>query len=326
MPWTGFNFQWMYSWEEGREPMPPDLKALDFLQNHGFTFARMACDYRFWTKNYDYLHPDMAVFDVLGGYLAACEARGIHCSLNMHRVPGYCINRPEIEKHNLWTDLEAQDGFVYQWEALARRFKGALPESLSFDLINEPPDIGQFGMTRDVHEALIRRTVSAIRAIDANRPIVVDGLEGGNTAMPELADLEVVHSGRGYQPMSVSHQGATWWTGWKGHDPVYPGGDWQGHPWNREALHHYYLPWRNVAASGRPIHIGEFGCYNQTPNAVALRWFEDLLSLYREYGWGWSLWNFEGPFGIVEHGRPGTTYDLVDGYNVDRRLLELLRP
>jgi endoglucanase len=326
MPWTGFNFQWMFSWDPGRSPEPADLRALDFMSKHGFDFARLACDYRFWTPDYDYTHPDESVFEHVDRYLAACSERGIHFSLNMHRVPGYCINRPEIEKHNLWTDEEAQEGLIFQWGLLARRYKGVSSEQLSFDLINEPPNIGQFGMTREVHADLIRRIVTGIRAEDPDRRIVIDGLEGGHVAMPELADLGVVHSGRGYQPMSVSHHGATWWTGWKGFEPIYPGGDWDGRAWDRNTLHEFYEPWRELASRGVTVHIGEFGCYNQTPNDVALRWFSDLLSLYREYGWGWGLWNFEGAFGIVRHGRPGARYEKVDGYDVDRELLELLKP
>ncbi len=316
----------MFSWSPGAKPQAADEKALDFLANNGFNFARLANDYRFWTDNFDYLRPKEAVLGVVDGYLDACRSRGIHLSWNMHRVPGYCINRPEIEKHNLWTDEEAQDGFTYQWEWFARHFKGVSSKDLSFDLVNEPPNIGQYGMTRDVHQKLIRRVTAAIHAIDPARQVVIDGLEGGHIAMPELADLDVVHSGRGYQPMCVSHQGASWYDGWKGFDAVYPGGNWWGHEWNREALHEFYKPWREVAAMRRPVHMGEFGCYNQTPNDVALRWFHDLVSLWREYGWGWGLWNFEGPFGIVEHGRPGATYETVGGYKVDRELLEILRP
>lgn len=326
MPWTGFNFQWVFSWEPGARPASPDLRALDFMARNGFDFVRLACDYRFWTVGGDYEAMDEGVLAAIDGYLAVCRERGLHFSLNMHRAPGYCINRPDIERHNLWTDREAQDGFVFQWETFARRYKGVPGDVLSFDLVNEPPDIGQYGMTRDLHEALVRRVVAAIRAVDPGRTIVIDGLEGGHVAMPELADLDVVHSGRGYQPMPVSHQGATWWEGWKGHDAVYPGGDWWGHPWDRAALHEFYAPWRQVAAMGRPVHIGEFGCFNQTPNDVAVRWFTDLVGLWREYGWGWSLWGFEGAFGIVEHGRPGAHYETVDGYLVDRELLEILRP
>lgn len=325
-PWTGFNFQWLTSWSETAQPAPADLKALDFLVKHGFNFARLACDYRFWTVDGDYFKLRNETLEQIDGYLEECRSRGIHFSLNMHRVPGYCINQPEIERHNLWQDVEAQDGIVFQWESFAKRYKDVPSEVLSFDLINEPPDIGQFGMTRDVHEKLIRRIVAAIRDIDPERTIIIDGLEGGHIAMPELADLDLVHSGRGYQPMPVSHHGANWWSGWKGYEPVYPGGNWWGHAWDRDALHEFYAPWREIAAKGRQVHIGEFGCYNQTENDVAIRWFRDLVSLFREYGWGWGLWNFEGAFGIVEHGRPGAKYEMIDGYNVDRELLEVLRP
>ena len=54
-----------------------------------------------------------------------------------------------------------------------------------------------------------------------------------------------------------------------------------------------------------------------------MRWFRDLLSLYQQYGWGYSLWNFERAFGIVEHGRAGAHYELVNGYKVDRELLDM---
>ncbi len=326
MSWTGFNFQWMTAWKEGVSPAPTDLKALDFLANHGFNFARLACDYRFWTKDFDYLNPLESVFESIDGYIAACQDRSIHFSLNMHRVPGYCINRPEIEKHNLWLDIEAQNGLIYQWQTFARRYKGISSDSLSFDLINEPPDIGQYGMTREIHADLIRRIVAGIGAIDPERAIVIDGLEGGHVAMPELADLDVIHSTRGYQPMPVSHQGATWWDGWKGHAPEYPGGDWWNQSWDRNALHEFYAPWREVASTGTTVHIGEFGCFDHTPNDVALRWLGDLFSLWREYGWGWGLWNFEGPFGIIGHNRVGANFEMMDGYLVDRDLLELMKP
>lgn len=325
MSWIGFNFQWMFVWQ-GEPAAPADERALDFMARHGFNFARLATDYRFWTRDFDYLHPDEGVWSQIDGYLDACRQRGIHLSLNMHRVPGYCINRPEIEKHNLWTDVEAQDGLTFQWRALARRFRGVPAAELSFDLINEPPEVGERGMTREIHAKVIRRIVAAIREEDPGRPIVIDGLGGGHYAMPELTDLGVTHSGRGYQPMPVSHHGATWWSGWKGHEPVYPGGDWLGHPWDKSVLHEFYQPWRDVAVTGTPVHMGEFGSYNQTPNEVALRWLGDLIGLWRTYGWGWALWGFEGAFGIVEHGRPGAQYELIDGYRVDRQLLELVRP
>ncbi|HEX2756397.1 MAG TPA: cellulase family glycosylhydrolase [Candidatus Limnocylindrales bacterium] len=324
MAWYGFNMQWMLV-GGGRRPLPPDERALDFLSGLDFNFVRMPTDYRTWTTGFDYGHPDESVFATLDDHLVACRLRGIHLSLNLHRAPGYCITRNDLERDNLWLDRVAQDGFVGLWEGFARRYLGTAAEALSFDLLNEPPAIGLDGFTRDRHAALIRRTVAAIRAIDPDRPIVIDGLDGGNLAMPELADLGIIHGGRGYQPYPVSHWGAEWWDGWKGGDaPRYPGVEFEGTTWGPAALRAFYEPWRAVERTGVGVHIGELGCYNRTPNDDAMRWFRDLFGLFREFGWGWAMWNLEGPFGIVGHGRPGARIEMRHGYPVDVDLLELM--
>jgi endoglucanase len=324
-PRYGFNFQWMFSSLRADTPQPPDAKALDFLAATGFNFVRLPTDYHLWIRDFDYFHPDEQVFSSIDRALEACRARGLHLSLNLHRAPGYCINNTHRERHNLWVDAIAQDAFVFLWETFARRYQRVSSEFLSFDLVNEPPDPGQYGMTRDSHAALIRRTVAAIRSIDPARVIAVDGLGGGHLAMPELADLGVIHSGRGYQPMPISHHAASWWPGYAtAPAPVYPGVVWEGRTWDRAGLRDFYKPWRDVEASGAIVHIGEFGCYNHTPNQVALRWFTDLFGLFKEFGWGFALWEFQGAFGIVEHGRPGAKYESFHGYNVDRALLNLI--
>lgn len=321
----GFNFQWMYVWREGRVPRPADEKALDFLAEMGFNFVRITTDYKYWTKDFDYLHPNECMFKYFDSYLDACRQRKLHMCLNFHRAPGYCINQNELERDNLWLDEVAQQGFIYQWKIMAERYKGISSKDLSFDLVNEPPAIGQYGLTRENHADLIRRTVKAIRDIDPNREIVIDGLAGGNIAMPELADLDVIQSGRGYQPMSVSHYRAQWCAGFdKLPEPIYPGTIWEGREWNKDTLREFYKPWRDLREKGVKVHIGEFGCYNKTPNDVALRWLGDLMSLYKEFKWGYSLWNFEGPFGIINHGRPGSTFENIKGYKVDRQLLEIM--
>ena len=325
MKYYGFNFQWMFSWNPDRRPEPVDEKALDFLSKFSFNFVRIPLDYRFWTQNFDYFNPDESIFNCLDEYLDACRSRGIHMSLNLHRAPGYCINRNDLEKHNLWLDELAQNAFVFLWETFARRYKGMPGTSLSFDLINEPPHPGQYGMTRKNHAALIRRTVAAIREIDPARGIVIDGLDGGGMAMPELANLGVIHSGRGYHPMPISHHQASWWSDHRqAPAPMYPGLRWQGRSWDRAALRDSYRPWREVEKHGVRIHIGEFGCFNRTPHDIAMCWLADLLSLFKEFGWGYAMWNFQGPFGIIDHGRSGAKLEYVSGYNVDRALLDLM--
>jgi len=48
-PRYGFNFQWMFVWNEGKVPPPPDLDALDLMAEVGLDFVRIPTDYRFWT-------------------------------------------------------------------------------------------------------------------------------------------------------------------------------------------------------------------------------------------------------------------------------------
>ncbi|MBC8143100.1 MAG: cellulase family glycosylhydrolase [Armatimonadetes bacterium] len=321
----GFNFLWMYNDGGGRLPSLPDENALDFMVTTGFDFVRIPANYGFWIKDFDYYHPDETILAYFDKYLASCQAHSLHMSLNLHRAPGYCINNNERERHNLWLDPIAQDAFVWHWELFARRYLGVSSDLLSFDLLNEPPGVGQYGLTREIHADLMRRTAAAIRAIDPEREIVIDGLGGGHLAMPELSDLGAIHSGRGYQPMPVSHHQARWW---KGHTdapyPMYPGQEWQEKIWNRDTLREFYQPWRDVEAAGARIHIGECGCYNKTPNDIAMRWFADLFGLYKEFGWGFALWNFKGDFGVAEHGRPGASYEEMHGFQVDRAFMDLL--
>ena len=321
----GFNMLWSFYYS-GSDAAPPDEKQLDFIAKRGFNYIRVPMDYRFWTKDFNYFNPDEKVFEKFDSYLAACRQRSLHMTLNLHRAPGYCINNNDIERHNLWKDKEAQDAFVFIWETFARRYKGVSSEALSFDLLNEPPNIGQYSFTRKRHERVMRRAIEVIRDIDPNRELILNGIEGGGTAIPELADVGAVHSGRGYTPFAVSHHRASWvqvGDGYEWETPVYPGVS-DGEIWDKTKLEEHYKPWRKVEDMGVDIHIGEFGCYNKTPNEVAMRWLRDLLGLFHEYKWGYALWNFAGDFGIVDHGRPGTKYELIEGYKVDRELLELL--
>ena len=68
LKYYGFNFQWMCSWKPDISPEPADEKALDFLAEFGFNFVRIPLDYRYWTRNFDYFHPDEALFHSVRGW------------------------------------------------------------------------------------------------------------------------------------------------------------------------------------------------------------------------------------------------------------------
>ncbi len=308
-------------------PVEADLKQLEFVAEEGFDFVRIPCDYKYWTDDFDYYHPKEEMIEYIDRYIEACSSFGLHACLNLHRAPGFCINNADREKHNLWRDEEAQDAFAWTWKMFAQRYKGIPSERLSFDLVNEPCNIPPTHLcTRADHERVIRRTIDAIRSVDPDRQIVIDGFNGGSDALPELADVGAIHSGRGYHPFEISHFKAGWTdTSNQPDDPDWPLTKKDGSRYDLDSLREHYRPWREVEAKGVPVHIGEFGCFNIISNTVAMKWFSDLIGLFREYGWGYSLWNFNGAFGIVDHGRPDTKWENYKGYKVDREMLEIYK-
>jgi aryl-phospho-beta-D-glucosidase BglC (GH1 family) len=74
-----------------------------------------------------------------------------------------------------------------------------------------------------------------------------------------------------------------------------------------------------------PIHFGEMGCYKHTPPQVVLAWFNDTLDVLGELNSGWALWNFRGPFGVLDTERAGTKFEDWQGHKLDRPLLALLQ-
>jgi endoglucanase len=40
---------------------------------------------------------------------------------------------------------------------------------------------------------------------------------------------------------------------------------------------------------------------------------------------GWALWNFRGPFGVLDTERPGTKYENWHNHQLDRALLDVLQ-
>jgi endoglucanase len=84
-------------------------------------------------------------------------------------------------------------------------------------------------------------------------------------------------------------------------------------------------PWKRLEAMGVSIHVGEFGAYTKTPHKVVLAWLRELMSQWKEAGWGWAMWNFRGGFGILDSGREDVKYEDFKGHKLDREMLEILK-
>jgi len=58
---------------------------------------------------------------------------------------------------------------------------------------------------------------------------------------------------------------------------------------------------------------------------VVLAWLRDILEILTGHGIGLALWNFRGPFGIIDSGRKDAAYEDFHGHKLDRKLLDLLQ-
>ena len=331
---SGFNIQWQ---RRPGETSKPAFDEADFamMKEWGFNFARIPLSYWIWGKATDWTYIDEEPLKQIDRVVELGRSYGIHINLNFHRIPGYCINGRELEPADLFTGRReegprALKAACFHWSTFAERYKSTPSSLLSFDLINEPPKMRSYeGSFEERYVVVVNALVAAIRAKDQHRLIFADGINIGQLPVLSLASLGLVQSTRGYQPKAVSHYGATWvpldeYETMK--KPTWPLVDDKGQTWDRARLQHEYIDkWKPLQALGTPVHVGEWGCYHDTPHDVALGWMSDCLSVWRQAGWGNALWNLRGNFGILDSGRADVHYEDYKGHKLDRKMLELLR-
>ncbi len=342
--WRGFNLLDYF------DPRPMRANSrnrtteddLRWMSDWGFDFVRLPMAYPQWI-DFDRSRPitpdDMTkiserALEYIDGLVAMAHKHGLHVSLNMHRAPGYCVNAGFDEPFNLWKDQAALEAFCFQWETWAKRYKDMPPSKISFDLVNEPSmreDMNdQHSARGPVPGAVYRRVAeaaaAAIRRANPNHLVIADGNNVGNDVIPEIVDLNIAQSCRGYMPGYISHYKAPWAFA-NVEDlpaPVWPGKMGSEH-WDRARLEKYYEPWIALASKGIGVHCGECGCWSRTPHDVFLAWFDDVLDILTEAGIGYALWNFRGDFGLLDSNRTDVAYEDFHGHKLDRKMLALLQ-
>ncbi|MDA3929998.1 MAG: cellulase family glycosylhydrolase [Prolixibacteraceae bacterium] len=340
--WKGFNlldyFGAYASVNNSNSSTEDDFK---WMRDWGFDFVRIPMAYPRYLK-FDPSKPiaaeetyniDEAKVEEIVSLVEKAQKHNLHVSLNLHRAPGYCVNAGFHEPFNLWKDKAAQDSFLYHWEMWAKVFENVSSEKISFDLVNEPSmreDMNdQHGERTTIPGEIYRKVAKAaaerIRSVNPNHLVIADGNDVGSSVIPEITDLNIAQSCRGYYPHWVSHYQAPW--AMKNPEsapmPVWPG-EMNGEYFDKGSLEKLYQPWTDLVKQGVGVHCGECGCWKKTPHEVFLAWFEDVLSILTEHGIGYALWNFRGDFGIMDSGREDVQYEDWHGYKLDRKLLNLL--
>lgn len=339
--WRGFNLLDYFGSRRNTKNASTE-EDFKWMADWGFNFVRIPMAYPHYIsfdKDKDISPEDVLNFDDreldnIQKLVDSANKFGLHVSLNLHRAPGFCVNAGFNEPYNLWKDQEAQEAFYEHWGMWAKRFQNYSQKQVSFDLVNEPctrEDMNdQFSKRESIPGELYRKVakkaMDTIRSHNPKHMVIADGNNVGSDVIPELFDLDIGQSCRGYFPHYISHYRAPWV--YKNPDdapkPVWPG-EINGKNFDRSSLEEFYAPWIEAVKNGVGVHCGECGCYRETPHAVFLAWFEDVIGVLAEHRIGYALWNFRGDFGILNSGRKDVEYEDWFGQKLDKKLLQLLQ-
>jgi endoglucanase len=340
--WKGFNLLDFFSPDPRPSGRPTTEEHFKWMQDWGFDFIRLPLAYPTYLKfdrSRDITPEEVYQIDpqrveAIEKLVAMAHKYNMHVSLNLHRAPGYCINAGFHEPYNLWTSEEAQKAFSYHWNFWAKQYKHTSSKKISFDLLNEPSmreDMNDqhsraSAVPGEVYRKVAMEAAAAIRKENPHHLVIADGNNVGSNIIPEIVDLNIAQSCRGYYPHAISHYKAPW----ANKDPEHlPEPKWPGQVGNqclsRDMLEAYYKPWIELVQKGVGVHCGECGCWNKTPHPVFMAWFGDVLDILSRNQIGFAIWNFIGDFGVLDSNRSDVAYEDWHGHKLDRQFLNLLQ-
>jgi hypothetical protein len=207
----------------------------------------------------------------------------------------------------VWTDAEAQDGWIEMWRYTAERYRDH-PVVVGFDLMVEPNanetavEIWDAEEFYDLHvgtlldwNLLHPRISSAIREVDPHTPVLVGGMSySALDWLPYLEPTEDPHmvcTFHQYAPYQYTHQE------WGPSMLSYPGefdADWDGidDDVNAAWLQDFFTIVDDFREEHEcPVAVNEYGVVRWVPGAA--QFMDDQMALFEAMGINYALWIWE---------------------------------
>ena len=235
---------------------------------------------------------DSAFFSRIDWVVAQAERNGLVAILDYH-------NDDELMKN---PDLVTSDPespanrFIHLWKQIAIHYKDA-PPSIFFELLNEPNG----KMDAPHWNTLLAKTLAVVRATNPTRTIVIGPAHWNNYRdLPKLVlpdhDPNLLVTIHYYEPMSFTHQGASWIDG---------SAKWLGNKWGTDAekqtvTHDFDQAAAWGQAHHRPIYLGEFGAFSRGDMDSRARWISFVARTAEAHGFPWTYWEFCSGFGAYD--------------------------
>jgi endoglucanase len=179
---------------------------IDSLRAWGFNSVRLPMHYNLYTLPIEsekvqgtqtWLNKGFEMTDALVEW---CKANNIYLILDLHAAPGGQGNDNNISdrdpsKPSLWESEANQQKTIAFWKKIAERYKNE-PTIIAYDIINEPnwgfedkDDKNGLKETKNEPlEKLMREITAAIREVDKNHIIIIEGNGWGNNYKGILDD------------------------------------------------------------------------------------------------------------------------------------------
>ena len=288
----------------------------------GLDHVRLPIDEeQMWTESGD---RETEAFDLLGGALQWCHDAELRAIVDLHILRSHHFN--DLGQKGLFADSDAQARFERMWSDLSEFLKHTSTDEVAYELLNEP-----VASSADQWNQVLQRPLNAIRRNEPDRVVVLGSNEFNRFhTFPDLAvpdDPNLILSFHYYNPMFITHYTAPWWhAGGEYSGPIrYPGPpipesqkidlerfkdagmEFEIRHFDREVMKSDMKVALEVARKhDLPLHCGEFGCYEHTPEDIREAWYRDIRAAFEELNIAWTNWDFRGAFGLVDADRRET--------------------
>jgi endoglucanase len=299
------------------------------IKSLGCDVIRLPINLHFMTNGSPDYVIDPLFFDFMDQVVDWAEELQIHLLLDNHTFDPNENTDPSV------------DGILLKvWPQMAEHFKNR-SNYVYYEVLNEP-----HGISTAVWCQIQQKVIDAIRAVDTKHTIVV-GPSGYNSYnelkyMPVYTDNNLIYTFHFYDPFVFTHQGATWTNYMQdlagipfpynaSGMPATPGsakGSWvEGslNNYKNDGTVAYVKQMLDVAVNfknSRNVNLfcGEFGVYiPNSPHPDRVYWYDVVRKYLEEKGIAWTIWDYQGGFGLFEKG----TSELFD-YDLDTGILQSL--
>ena len=306
------------------------IKDFENIKSLGCDVIRLPINLFYMTNGKPDYVIDPLFYEFLDQAVSWAESLNIYLMLDNHTSDDLASKNPDLE-----TIL------AKVWTQMAAHYKNR-SEYLLYEIMNEPN-----GITTSAWGKIQQSAIDAIRKIDTKHTIVV-GPSSFNTynelsQLPVYTDTNLLYTFHFYDPFLFTHQGATWVTPsmaslanvpfpyGAGQMPTLPAdliGSWVNSSYNNyqndgtvakiKQLIDIAVTFKNNRKV--PIFCGEFGVYMQNSNdAFRVSWYEAVRNYLEEKGIPWTIWDYQGGFGLFQKGT-----DALFDYNLNIPMVKAL--